>query len=89
MVIQKAAVAGTLESSDVYVTAEPGEELEIRITSVVQQQFGAKIRACVEQTLQELGVTGGTITLNDRGALDCVISARVETAVKRAQEVQV
>lgn len=83
MIILKNAAAGTLESSDAYVTVAPEKALTVEIESVVMAQYGDAIRACVEQTLAELGVTEGHITVKDKGAVDCVIAARVETAVKR------
>ena len=86
MKIVSAATAGTLESSDVYVKVEPCETLEISINSVVYNQYGELIRACVAEVLQELAVEQGKVTLQDKGALDCVIRARVETAVKRGGE---
>ena len=86
MKIVTAAVAGTLESSDVYVKVEPCETLEIQVESVVYQQYGRQIRACVADTLESLDVRQGKVSLQDKGALDCVIRARVETAVKRGGE---
>ena len=41
------------------------------------------IRAAVLDTLQELDVTKEKIFIKDKGALDCVIRARMETALKR------
>lgn len=41
MKIQKAAMAGTLESSDAQVTVEPGEGgVELELTSSVMNQYG-------------------------------------------------
>lgn len=86
MKIQTCAVAGTLESSDAYVEIEPGTgALEIRLESVVEQQFGETIRASVKDVLAEYGVTDARVHVVDRGALDCVIRARVETAVLRGK----
>lgn len=86
MKIQTCAVAGTLESSDAYVEIEPGTgALEIRLESVVEQQFGETIRASVKDVLDEHGVTDARVHVVDRGALDCVIRARVETAVLRGK----
>lgn len=84
MKITSTAVAGTLESSDVYVKVEPAEALEICIESVVYNQFADAIKASVEEVLKDLGVESGKISVNDKGAIDCVIQARVETAIKRA-----
>ena len=78
------AVAGTLESSDAYVQVEPCNTLEIEIESIVYQQFSEHIRKNIEEVLRKFSVTSGKIFVQDQGALDCVIQARVETAVKRA-----
>ena len=84
MNITSIAVAGTLESSDIYVEVEPSEELELNIESVVLNQFGDEIRATILSVLEELGVKSGKISVQDKGAIDCTIRARVETAVRRA-----
>lgn len=84
MEIVKTAAAGTLESSDAYVTIAPAETLEVEITSVVMNQYGKKIKKTVDAVLREFDVQKGKITVSDKGAVDCVIAARVETAVKRA-----
>ena len=84
--IVRSAAAGTLESSDVYVELSPGESgIEIELDSVVLGQFGDDIRRSVEEVLRENGVESARVSLVDRGALDCVIRARVETAVARAK----
>ena len=84
-IIQR-ATAGTLESSDVLVTLEPAESgLEIELNSVVQNQFGDTIMQTVQEVLNELDVQDAKISIVDRGALDCVIRARVETAIVRAK----
>lgn len=85
MKIMRSAVAGTLESSDVFVTIAPSEDgLSINIQSVVYDQFGEQIRAAVSETLTQFHVNNAALSLNDRGALDCTIRARVETAIRRA-----
>ena len=83
--IIRRATAGTLESSDVFVTLEPASGLEIEIDSVVQKQFGEAIRKVAEETLKELDIHEGRLSIVDRGALDYVIRARVETAVLRGK----
>ena len=87
MKIVKNAVAGTLESSDVYVQVEPNEGIEVAIESVVLVQFGDAIKASVMEVLAENEVENVKVSVNDRGAIDCTIRARVETALKRAKEV--
>ena len=86
--IVRHAHAGTLESSDVYVELAPGTEgIELELESAVLAQFGDAIRAAVLETLSEQGVDSAWVRLVDKGALDCVIRARVETAAQRAKEV--
>ena len=85
MLIQKAAMAGTLESSDAQVTVEPGTgALELSIESNVTHQFGGQIRRPVLDPLTRLDVTDARITVVDKGALDCTLKARVECAVYRS-----
>lgn len=89
MEIKKIATAGTMESSDVYVEIEPGAgDLQIALESVVAQQFGDAIRSVVLEVLQEQQVESAKVRVVDRGALECVIRARVETAVLRGKESQ-
>ena len=85
MDILKSASAGTMESSDVYVQIEPAQGLEIQLESVVYNQFGDAIREVVKEVLQEQGVENAAVRIVDRGALECVIRARVETAVLRGK----
>lgn len=83
------AAAGTLESNDVLVTVSPNEQgIELAIESIVLNQFEQQIRQAVLDTAQDLGVQAAHVALNDRGALECTIKARVETALRRASEVQ-
>ena len=86
MRIEKDALAGTLESSDVLVKVAPSQQKEITISSTVMAQFGDQIKTVVEETLHKLGVESGEIVVEDKGALDCTIRARVQAAVLRAQD---
>jgi len=84
--IIRRATAGTLESSDVFVTMEPHEGgLEIEIDSVVKNQYGDAIRAAVEDVMQHMQIASARVSVIDRGALDCVIRSRVETAALRGK----
>jgi citrate lyase subunit gamma (acyl carrier protein) len=85
MEILKNSVAGTLESSDIMINLEPGSSgIEIDLQSIVEKQFGQEIRRTITETLNSLQVTGVRIRAVDKGALDCVIRARIKTAVYRA-----
>jgi citrate lyase subunit gamma (acyl carrier protein) len=85
MKIEKRAQAGTMQSSDLMVFAEPSDELSIEIDSTVSKQFEHLIRQKIEEVLNKMEITAGSFRVKDRGALDYAIEARVETAVKRAQ----
>ncbi len=88
MEIKKAAMAGTLESSDAQVTVEPGDgRIELSIESSVIHQFGKQIRAVILETLGRLEVESAKVTVVDKGALDCTLKARVECAVYRSNDV--
>ena len=85
MEIKKVASAGTMESSDAYVEIEPAASLDIQLESVVQEQFGDEICRVVREVLEEGGITAANVRVVDRGALECVIRARVETAILRGK----
>lgn len=81
------ACAGTMESSDAYVEAEVSAEgNEIEIESAVKDQFGDAIYASVQDVLDKMNVRNVKLRVVDQGALDCVIRARVETALLRGSE---
>jgi citrate lyase subunit gamma (acyl carrier protein) len=85
--IVKKAYAGTIESSDVYVELEPNEAgLDIQLESVVLSQFGDAIREAAIEVLEQFEIRNAKVKIIDRGALDCVIRARVEAAIKRGGE---
>ena len=87
MEILKPASAGTLESSDLMVTVEPGVNgVDLSLTSSVMNQYGRQIKKTVLETLDRLDVKNAKVTIVDKGALDCTIKARVECAVMRSAE---
>jgi len=86
MQVQGRAMAGTLESNDVMVTVSPAQALEVQVTSIVLGQFGEELKRVALDTAAQLGVQGALIELDDRGAVECTVRARVETALTRAKE---
>ena len=89
MKIIREALAGTQESSDLMVKILPADgELEVVIHSEVIKQFGDQIRQVVQETLRALDVRQGIIMVDDKGALDCVIRARLQSAILRAADVK-
>ncbi|HTR25790.1 MAG TPA: citrate lyase acyl carrier protein [Terriglobales bacterium] len=85
MKITKPAIAGTLESSDLMVKVTPNQNgmLEVVVRSEVIKQFGKQIRRVIDDTLSKLEVSEGTVVVEDKGALDYAIQARVQAAVLR------
>lgn len=86
MKVVKSAMAGTLESSDILVKVRPATEtgLQIHVDSTVEPQFGDQIRATIEEVVAGFGLTALQVDVEDKGALDCVIRARLQAAILRA-----
>ena len=85
MIIEKKAVSGTMESNDIFVEIEPNQKgINVEVQSNVFNQFGKQIEETVKDVLKSFDVSDATVRVNDRGAVDCTIRARVETALKRA-----
>lgn len=87
--MKEKAWAGTMESSDIYVEVMPlasGSGIDLTVNSVVYAQFGEAIEATIMETLKALEVEDMKVIVSDRGAVDCTIKARVETAVCRLKE---
>jgi citrate lyase subunit gamma (acyl carrier protein) len=86
MKITQKSMAGTVESSDIQVKIEPNEAsgIEIELNSSVERQFGKQIRKVIRETLEGLGVESAKVIAMDKGALDCIIKARVQCAAFRA-----
>lgn len=87
MEIKKTASCGTMESSDVMITVENGTgDVKIELESPVKKQFGEEIEEVVKECCERLGVKEANIKVLDKGALNCTIKARCETALYRACE---
>ena len=82
------AVAGTLESNDILITISStgGSANSVNLSSIVINQFGPAIRAVIDQCLEASGLSGVEVTVQDKGALECTIRARMETAIARYKE---
>lgn len=77
---------GTDKKGDLVVELELTDlgTINLVINSKVQLKYGESIRASVLTTLNELGVDSADVKINDYGAWDFAIRARVETAARRA-----
>jgi len=80
------AHAGTLESSDAFVRVIPINEkgIVIELESSVEEIYGDAIRALILESANAMKVDGVKLIVQDKGALDYVIKARVQTAILRA-----
>ncbi|MGM5631068.1 citrate lyase acyl carrier protein [Apibacter raozihei] len=84
MEITKEAVVGTLESSDAMIQIAPCGEIDITISSSVGAQFKEAIEKVIQDTLEEFKIKKAKIVVKDKGALDCVLRARMITAITRS-----
>jgi citrate lyase subunit gamma (acyl carrier protein) len=73
--------AGNPENSDCEVVVKKGNNLVIN--SKVQKIYGKTIEKSVKATLKELDAGNLDIEVKDFGALDYVMKARIETAVRK------
>jgi citrate lyase subunit gamma (acyl carrier protein) len=78
--------AGSLESGDAFVQVQPnsGGGITLELKSSVERQFGDQIKAVAFEVLKDLKVSDARISIDDKGALDPIINARVSAAVYRA-----
>ncbi len=87
MKIVKNACAGTLESSDAFVEVFENEGITIELESSVEEIYGDDIKNLIKNVLDKMQMTNIRIKVQDKGALDFVLQARVQTAILRACEV--
>lgn len=78
----RAGQAGTLESMDCFVTvAESDAGRVVEITGAAAARFRVPMERRVNETLDALGVSSPVkVSVQDNGALDVVLGARVEAA---------
>lgn len=82
----KTSQAGTLESMDCLVTLEEapaGTGVRIEISGASAARFKSAMEKKINETLAALGASDLSVTVQDNGALDIVLGARVEAAYKR------
>ena len=71
---------GTNEKGDCLVTVNPGNVVDVATKSPEMLEPG--IRAVIEETLHRIQANDVGVSVSDEGALDHVIAARVEAAVR-------
>lgn len=87
MNLNKTAAAGSGNKGDALVRVAPNNENSIIIIlnskSIVKKQFGSHIEELIRETALDEGVSGAVIQVDDKGALDFTIRARVRSALLR------
>ena len=87
MEIKETASAGTIEKCDCLVTVSKGDgDIKINLSSKVLYQYGDSIKNTILQTLKKLDVNDVTVDVEDMGAFEYVIVARLEAAIYRSQK---
>ena len=87
MEIKETASAGTIEKCDSLVTVSKGDgDIKINLSSKVLYQYGDSIRNTILQTLKKLHINDVTVDIEDMGAFEYVIVARLEAAIYRSQK---
>jgi citrate lyase subunit beta/citryl-CoA lyase len=75
---------GSENKGDCLITVAPSASLKIEIKAGNARLVERGIRAVIEATVGAMGITAAKVTVMDRGALDYVLSARMETALQKA-----
>lgn len=81
----KIGSAGTLESNDALVTVQEGVGIVVSIDSIVDAFFHDRIEAAVRGELARMKKQNVHVTIQDKGALDFTLRARVRTAIERME----
>lgn len=71
--------AGTHEKGDVFVSIEEGKR-EVIVKSKLERLYGDAVRETVEEVTREIEAK---IVVEDLGALDWVLRARLEAAIRK------
>jgi citrate lyase subunit gamma (acyl carrier protein) len=89
MILVHEATAGTSESGDARVTVipKPGSGLSLELKGPSIARFGDEIRSVALATLKALGVSDARVSIDEKGALDATIQARLAAACGRAADI--
>ncbi len=84
--VGEAGQRGARARSDCWVRVEirDGGGLDLAVRSKVEAMYGEAVRRTCRRVLDALAVRHAAVTVEDQGALDYVLAARVEAAVRRA-----
>ncbi|MCD6136550.1 HpcH/HpaI aldolase/citrate lyase family protein [Candidatus Bipolaricaulota bacterium] len=77
------AAVGAANKGDCIVRAVVSDKLEVKVQTSSEDLFGTGLKVVVEETLSALGSPKVRVDVEEHGALDYVIRARVEAALRR------
>ncbi len=85
-IVAAAGNKGDRVRGDCWVSLEAGTggALDIELNSRVKILYGGAIFALARRILEFYGITGGRLRIEDTGALDFVLAARIEACIRRA-----
>ena len=88
MIIVNEASTGSAESGDARVTVRPraGGDLALEVRGPSVQRYGDELRAAALSVLTALGVTEADVIIEEKGALDATVKARLSAACERASD---
>ncbi len=87
MVIERKAAAGTAEKQDAAVTVWPEEGVMVTVESAPHERFRGQICDIMRDELRQMDVRDIHVAVEDHGALEFVLRARLRAAVMLAGEV--
>ncbi len=77
------SMAGSVESCDCLITLYKSDCVDIDLRSDVIIQYGDQIKKVVLETLKKYNIENVKVNIEDKGALDYTIIARLESALER------
>lgn len=75
-------IIGSTNKADCRITITPSNTLQIEVATKNRELLETGIRAVATKVCSALGIQKGAIAVEDQGALDYVITARVEQALR-------
>lgn len=88
MEIKETGVAGTTDKNDCKVTISKGNgNIEIILNSKVIYEYGDHIKEIIKNELTKWNIDNVHIEIEDMGAFDHIIKARLEAAIFRSQSI--
>lgn len=86
MEILREAICGTEEESDALVRVRPAQGPKVMVRSKTGPMYQERIEVVTQEVLTRYGVTGAEVEVQEQGAYDHVVAARVLGALSRATD---